>query len=145
MNTGRTIMSETKKRTITLTDHPPIRITEDDWPVIAHGQYRDWDNQYEFQANRTWSCHVRVRQHQDGRMIVYGIYDYDTALQNKRGFCGKAGIVLESDADPVAAIREVGETLKHKMSEAGLDTVNHHNVSEAVDECIADLPAVDME
>ena len=30
-----------------------------------------WDNEYEFQANRTWL--LRVRQHADGRAI-YGVY-----------------------------------------------------------------------
>ena len=51
-------MSE--KLTIPLTERRPI-----------------WDNQYEFQANRTWL--LRVRRHADGRAI-YGVYA--TSFQN---------------------------------------------------------------
>jgi hypothetical protein len=32
---------------------------------------RIWDNEYEFQANRTWR--LRARRHADGRAI-YGVY-----------------------------------------------------------------------
>ena len=39
-------MSTTEKtRTITITNHPPVRIKEKNWPVIAHGRYKTWDNQ----------------------------------------------------------------------------------------------------
>ena len=61
---------ESKTRTITLTGRAPVRIREDEWPVIASGSYKDWDNQYEFQANREWKASIRVRQHPDGRKHV---------------------------------------------------------------------------
>jgi hypothetical protein len=35
------------------------------------GQRPIWDNEYEFQADRTWL--LRVRRHADGRAI-YGVY-----------------------------------------------------------------------
>jgi len=135
--------NEPKMRTITLTDAPPVRIREDDWPVIAHGAYRDHDNEYEFQANRRWKADVRVRQHADGRMIVYGVYDYDTVFQGERGITIRAGVVLDAGADPVSAIRTVGETLDEALAEAGFDALTPQ-VSEATRDCIADLPAVEL-
>src|SRR6266705_5049674 len=58
-----------KTRTITLTDRPPVTIREDDWPVIARADW--WEGEYEFQSNRT--AKLRVREHADGRRIIYGV------------------------------------------------------------------------
>jgi len=137
-------MSQTeKKRTITLTDAAPVRINQDDWPVIADGQYHDHDNQYEFQANRTWRCVIRVRQHTDGRMIVYGVYEYDTQFQGERDCTVRAGEVLESDADPIPALWRTGEALSDALEEAGCGEYSAH-VAQTVRECIADLPAREL-
>jgi hypothetical protein len=118
-------MNETQKEylTITLTDRPPVRITKDTWPVIASA--KDWRGQYESQATRTWR--ITVRQHEDGRSIVYGAYT--TQWQGETGRRG--GELLEAGADLAAAIRRVGEDL------ALTDIV--------IERCIADLPAVDLE
>lgn len=138
--------SEIKYRTITLTDRAPVRIREDEWPQIAHGlRHSEWDNQYEFQANRTWRCDIRVRQHPDGRAIVYGTYDYDTQFQSERGFRAKAGEYLDGarvhDRIP-GAINSVAETLRSAADEAGHDFGAH--ISAAARECIAALPAVEL-
>lgn len=142
--------SETKTRTITLTNRPPVRIREDQWPVIAHGSYSDHDNQYEFQANRKWKADIRVRQHEDGRVIVYGVYDYDTAFQNESGITVKAGEVIEPGADVVAAIREVGDTMIAEVGDtmiAATDEAGHdfrRHILAAVRDCISELPAVEL-
>lgn len=135
--------TEPKKRTITLSGRAPVTISEDAWPVIAHGSYRDHDNQYEFQANRTWKCDIRVRRHEDGRAIVYGVYDYTTAFQGARGFVGKAGALLDASADLGAAINDVGRTLTLAALEAGHDDFAAH-ISAAVRDCVADLPAEEL-
>ena len=57
-----------KKRTVTLTDRPPVKISEAAWPVIAKAS--NHDTHYEVQANNLW--HITVREHDDGRRIVYG-------------------------------------------------------------------------
>jgi len=133
---------KSKTRTITLTARPPVKIREDEWPVIAHGKYHHHDNQYEFQANRLWKMDVRVRQHADGRAIVYGVYDYDTAFRTERGFLAKAGLVVDQGADLVDAIRTVGETLADAASEAEHDF--GADISAAVRDCIAELPAQEL-
>lgn len=140
-----TTTTNRKQRTITLTDRRPVKIYEDEWPVIAHGQYRDHDNQYEFQANRKWKCDIRVRQHADGRTLVYGVYDYDTEVQNERGFTARAGLLLDG-ARPTAripeAIRTVGATIAAAATEAGHDAGAH--ISAVARKCIAALPAVEL-
>lgn len=112
-----------KIRTITLTDRAPVRIREDAWPVIARGW--DGDNRaIPHQSNRQWT--IRVRQHADGRSIVYGVYSSD--WQGETG-C-KAGVLLAAGAALVPAIHRVGEDI------GAPDAV--------VRGCIADLPAEDL-
>jgi len=112
-----------KPRTISLTDRAPVRIDEDLWPVVA--QSRDWDNQHECQANRTWRC--MVRQHADGRSIVYGVYT--TQFQGEAD--SHAGYLLGAGEDVPAAIRRVGEEIGAAES--------------VIRACIADLPAEVLE
>lgn len=126
-----------KTRTITLTGRPPVKITEDNWPIIAHGYWADHDNQYEFQANRKWRIDIRVRQHADGRAIVYGVYDYDTHFQSEAGEAHRVGSLLDTSADLPAAIHSIRDDLIERISDADM----HRHVSNAADECIADLPA----
>lgn len=133
----------TKTRIITLTGRAPVRIREDEWPVIASGSYRDHDNQYEFQANRKWKCDIRVRQHADGRAIVYGVYEYETQFQHERNFVARAGVLLLDGASGIASgISEVASTLAAAAEEAGHEFRSH--ISAAMRECIADLPAVEL-
>ncbi len=108
-------------RTITLTDRPPVKIKDEDWPVIAESKW--FGGQYDFQANRDgW---LKVRQHADGRTIVYGAYD--TKFQTESSLRG--GELLAKDADIAAAINRVAETVR---------------AEECAPECIADLPAEEI-
>ena len=103
---------------------PPYTVADEDlWPVVA--QSRDWDNQHECQANRTWRC--MVRQHADGRAIVYGVYT--TQFQAEVGT--HAGYLLAPGEDVPAAIRRVGEEIGAAES--------------VIRGCIADLPAEVLE
>jgi hypothetical protein len=105
--------------TVKLFDHAPVRVVKDDWPLIASA--KDWDNQYEFQANRTWT--LRVRQHADGRALVYGLHT--TQFQHERGREG--GMLVASKDEIPAAVHKVAERLKFPV--------------ELAEECINDLPA----
>ena len=119
--------SKPKVRTITLTDRPPVKVREDLWPVIASA--RRHDNQVECQANHLW--HLTVRQHHDGRTIVYGSEDRGNGGVHRGYEAAYAGVMLEPGSDVARAIREVGE--RARCSEG------------MITECISDLPAVDLD
>ena len=133
--------TETKTRTITLTNAQPARIGDAAWPLIAVGSSSWHDGEIESQANRTRETWLRVREHTDGRRIVYGSWDYSSAWRGERDCRGKAGEVIDSGADVVAAIRRVAETLR---GIAG-DTDSGEMIGEAERECIANLPAVTLD
>lgn len=132
--------SEPKQRTITLTDRPPVRIREDQWPQIAHGYWADHDGQVYAQANRTYRLDIRVRQHADGRAIVYGAYDYDTHFQGEACEAHRVGLLLDPFVDIPQAIKDVAFQLIERIS----DDAIHHHVRDAANECIGDLPAQDL-
>lgn len=114
-----------KKLTITLTDRRPVTVDTDVWPIVAKA--KDWDNQHEFQANRTWALTVRQCQKDgDDRCVVYGAYD--TNWQNESGRRG--GEIVDSLDDVPAAVKRVAEYLGFEERLA--------------DECIADLPVDEL-
>ena len=106
-----TMTTTRKTRTITLTDRPPVTIHEVAWPLIARatddsGGANDDGRRA---AGELDTYALRVRQHTDGRTIVYGVLGGSlwTGTEDYRG-----GELLEasqsSGADIVAAIRRVG-------------------------------------
>lgn len=136
-----TTTTEKKYRTITLTDRPPVRFADRDWPVIANSHYHEWDGEFQPQANREWRGYVRVRQHADGRSIVYAWAWHTTALRGGRGYQQHAGELLEPGADLVSAIHRVHNTI-NVVYEEGCSIHERWRLLAA--ECIADLPAEDL-
>lgn len=130
--------NEPKRRTITLTDRAPVRIVESDWPTLASGTFAWHDNEYRFQANRTRDIFVKVRQHADGRTIVYAGYDTSSSWQGEADAKHRTGELLEVGADIVAALRRVADEL---TSRAG---GHEDEIRDCMNDCIADLPAVDL-
>ena len=129
-------MTNTKTRTITLTDRPPVRIVEDEWPIIASSgddSYIGSDYGRRQQALGQGECdeyRLTVRQHQDGRALVYGVLSAaDRAWGAPAGGESWRGgeLLLTSDDDIAMAIRRVGAAGNMP------DTV--------IRACIADLPA----
>lgn len=139
-----------KKRTITLTGHPPVMIREDEWPVIAHGYADDDDsNNPGNPPNREWERDIRVRQHADGRVLVYGIYSYSTNFQGENGASARAGVLLNEPATTeqiTEAIRQVGNDLTAAEDDAAIDDNQRDSRQwrNAVRETIADLPAEEL-
>jgi len=152
-------------RTITLTGKPPVRIREADWGVIAWASFHDYDGQYDFQANRNWRGSLRVRQHGDGRAIVYATWSYESQCQGERGYAQRAGELLVGDrlcdvtkdapSDPsdlydhrtrtaetfaeiIAAIKRVHATIDPQ------DDAHAEQWRLLAAECIADLPAQEI-
>jgi len=135
-------MTTTKSRTITLTDRPPVRITDAAWPVVALGAYNEDDSDGRGnRANRTTTREIRVRQHADGRAIVSGIYDHSTCYQGERDHVARRGVLLEPSVgweQIIDAIRVVGRQLAEAEDDAEAEWRT------AVQACIADLPAEEL-
>jgi len=121
-------------RTITLSDRRPVKIDDGQWPVIAHGSYSWHDGEVEVQANRRTALDMRVRLHEDGRAIVYGVYTHETAWRGEGNDTQKAGVLVGAGEDVAAAIRGVGE----RLVEQGVD---EKIVRDVVNETVAGLPA----
>lgn len=141
-----------KALTITLTGRAPIKIRVDEWPEIASATERRHDGEIESQANRISKAAIRVREHADGRTIVYGSYSYDTSWQHESSREIRGGLLLDPHAGSyiaivakgktplIDAIEDVAEQLSERVGEEyfGLDMV------ELGQQCMADLPAVEI-
>jgi len=131
--------TETKTRTITLTGRPPVKIRDEQWPTIAEASgdsYRGNDYARRSQALHQGECDkytLKVRQHADGRALVYGILDAAISAWNAPagGEDFRGGELLDKGLDIAVAIRRVGESCNLPDS--------------IIRECIADLPAVELE
>ena len=134
-------MPDTKTRTITLTNRPPVKIREQEWPELACASYTDYDSQYEHQANRRWSGFVRLRVHSDGRAIVYARCWHASAIRGERDYDQHAGVLLAKDSTMesyIEAIRRVHATIR-------VVDVDHAQMWRLLaDECIARLPAEEL-
>ena len=120
-----------KQRTITLTGRRPVTINEDEWPEIAKAEgdnYTGLDPARHIQASQQGELDeytLRVRQHADGRTIVYGTYT-EGWNGNHEGL-NRAGQILEAGGYIEVAIKNVGDTLRVPQ--------------QLIADCIADLPA----
>ena len=116
-----------RKITITLSDVPHVRLVEADWPIVANAEW--FDGEHECQAN--YIRFVRVRQHADGRRVVYGTYSAGPGGAPS-GFRGiRAGYLLSDShsEDTIRAIRRVAAQVEDVLLGA---------------ECIGDLPAEEI-
>ena len=131
-----------KQRTITLTGRPPVKINEETWPVIASAADEasgdDWTSKW----------FVGVRQHEDGRAIVYATYSFKTNWPNVKDIYIKRGVLLDeaTTAKIVHAIESVCmdiSTADHNKSTKymGDDSSNWVALSH---QCIASLPAEEL-
>jgi hypothetical protein len=129
-------MSDKEHKTITLTDHVPVRIRVADWPVRAKAagdSYRGNDYARHQQAlgqGEVDEYHLIVRQHADGRTLVYGILDAATAWTQTEDHRGGRLLASVTDADLPQHIRSVGEECELP--------------DRIIRDCIADLPAEEV-
>lgn len=126
-----------KMRTITLTNRQPVKINEDNWPVLAQAKEKKWDNTYESQANQTWNWSIRVRQHEDGRAIVYATYEHTTNWQGARGTEDKQGDYLSHKGVTHDEICRAIINVCNRMEGEGWEKL--------ADACIADMPAEELD
>ena len=125
-------MSENdKKIKIVLSERAPVMVAVKEWPVIAQadafGDVSGGPARVQVQANQEW--YIKVREHRDGRRIVYGT--------NTRGNGGmphgwkesSGGFLLAGEKDMQAA------TVRAIRRVAGI--INNDYLA---DETIAELP-----
>lgn len=108
------------RRTITLTSRRPVIIEEGDWPVIAESKDED--------------CQLKVRQHKDGRCIVYGVLGsgHDAV---RRGY-----YVAGYSVDGLSRTRPTDEALITAIRQTAAEL----DAEELAHACIAALPAEDL-
>jgi hypothetical protein len=117
-------------RTITLTDRAPVKIHEDEWPTIARASERprscvNVTPRPDYETDHHW---LRVRQHADGRALVYGALAAASAWTGTEDWRG--GELLAAGRDIAASILRVGKR-------GGI-------LESVVRDCIADLPAEEL-
>jgi hypothetical protein len=120
-----------KQRTITLTDRPPVRIVEEAWPLVAQSDWAAGESATATEAR----AQVRVRRHEDGRVLVYGTY---RCKGEWRGMTARAGFLLLGGQDTAHAIRGTTKALSayEDLPEGWVP-----DWQRLADECIASLPA----
>jgi hypothetical protein len=124
-------MNETtsKRRTITLTGRRPVTIDEAEWPVIASATGDSWTGQdpaLYVQASAQDDLDeytLHVRQHADGRHLVYGTYTPSRYHQGDLNTPRRAGELLSSDITVEPYITLVGKTL-HLPEQIIADCIN---------------------
>jgi hypothetical protein len=122
-----------------MTGRRPVQVSEDLWPVLASAS---GDNCsiidpalhdqaiVQGQADTFW---LFVRQHDDGRAIVYGGYNEGEFIESDHDGLDRAGeaiVDVDGLGEIVTVIERVGETL-------GVP-------AQLIADCIADLPAEEM-
>lgn len=117
----------TKRIKVALSDEAPVSINPEEWPIVAEAS-RWSGGGAECQANETlW---LKVREHADGRRIIYGRRDSGPGGM-PIGYRGAhAGFVLAADEQDRTA-----RTVRRVDGVIG---------GELADECIAALPARDL-
>jgi hypothetical protein len=120
---------------ITMSERRPLSVSKTEWPVIARA---DWYNgEHEFQANTIRK--IRVRQHADGRRLVYGLQEAGNGGQHIGTRNPEAGFLLPRVTGPGCSPDEEG-TVRAIRRVAGI-----LGDPALGDECIADLPAEDLD
>ena len=120
--------------TITLSRRHPVTITKGDWPVIASAFDRDHDGTIEEQANRREAWRLTVRQHTDGRAIVYGVYSFSSTFSGEADRDLRDGVLVGLDGDLPSAIHDVAEAMNRRIGNGAMTVLAH--------ETVAGLPAV---
>jgi hypothetical protein len=126
-----------KTRTITLTGRRPVTIDEAEWPLIARASGDDYDgndparHQQASDQGELDEYALRVRQHADGRAIVYGTYTegWNTAHEGLT----HAGEIVATPLNDYSAGR-IEDALERVGKTLGVP-------DQLVADCIADLPA----
>ena len=120
---------------ITLSDARPVSINPDTWPVIAAASAHD--GKVQCQANTEWS--IQVREHSDGRRLIYSIKTAGNGGQYAGFRDARGGFLLESRSVWEQSKIE-DETIRAIRRAAGI--IERPDLA---DECIGDLPTRELD
>jgi len=118
----------TKKIKISMSERRPVEIVAEEWPVIAKAV--DHDGKVECQANNVWA--IKVREHKDGRRLVYGWHEAGGGGQYAEFRPTYGGFLLDSsqgEEETVRSIRRVAGMIKRE---------------DMGSQCVAALPAEEI-
>ncbi len=99
-------------RTITLTGRRPVTIDEDAWPRIAEALEHHSCGEHAQNGKVSWQ--LRIRQHADGRLIMYGTTRGWCQCSDTETTTPRAGYVLPagtSDAELAAMALQVAKAI----------------------------------
>ncbi len=137
-------MTTNKIRTITLTNRAPVKIQEAEWPVIASAK-DDSNATSNFRPDYEIDEYsINVRQHADGRTIVYAVLSAAIAEwhQPAGGESRRGGVLLVPNGDgpltPDDGKIVPMDSIAHAIRGVGEECQIPDSV---IRECIADLPA----
>jgi hypothetical protein len=125
-----------RTRIITLSDRPPVRIRDDEWPVIGEAfadSYKGNDYARHQQAAAQGELDtytIKVRQHADGRCLVYAVLKGATAWTGTKPM--KAGRLVAQ-----AATQHLADIIREVGSEADIP-------DDVIQTCIGSLPAEEL-
>jgi hypothetical protein len=120
--------------TITMSERRPLKIDSEEWPVVAEASRHS--GAVKSQANQEWF--IKVRQHADGRRLVYGrLQPGDGGVP--AGWRGAAGGFLVEASERGKDNPNEDETVRAIRRVAGI--VDDDALA---DECIGDLPAEEI-
>jgi hypothetical protein len=131
-----TTTTEKKTIKVTLSERRPVTIDPDQWPVIASAKTFFGGSGHACQANEdAW---IKVRQHEDGRVLVY--CDRDSGPGGMQmGYRGKRGgflLVARGSSNEREHTEEIVRAIRRCAGIIDADELG--------DECIADLPAEEL-
>jgi hypothetical protein len=135
-------MTTTDKIKITMSERRPLTIVKAEWLVIARADRHD--GRVEVQANHEWA--IRVREHRDGRRIVYGwLREGNGGVHAgwrgaEGGFLVPPGDALrDADDGPLSHVPDDDGTVRAIRRVGGI--IGDDRMA---DECIADLPGEEL-
>lgn len=137
-----TMTTTTNRLRIVMSETAPVCIDPTVWRKIALAKRHD--GAVECQANTEWF--IAVREHEDGRRLVYGVQDAGGGGQYA-GYCTKragylvkiAGVGGEGCAYAARFKTREEETIRAIRRVAGVIEDD-----QLADECIGDLPATEL-
>jgi hypothetical protein len=121
------------KLTIALSERRPVTIDTETWSKIAEAETFHGGNGIACQANS--EAYIRVRQHEDGRRVVYGAHQRGPGGMPLGWNSSFGGFLVEpkdggpDEAETVRAIRRVAGILDE---------------DDLANECIAELPPEEL-